>query len=380
MKKLLVLAVAFVLLASSVVHAWSPFSWAMPSGRKHNFLIDGIGYVYNTLRNYVSPSTPSSQINPPKRKTTTSSGDSWVVDDSCKKAYPDGCDCVKEGDGYRRKKVSFCRRNEITKQCKCFYSGYCDKTTYCDAMCIKSGKQCSGEQTDQCQVNSDCGAGRYCCASPNGNICRDCPCNQNTCNNNGGGWSSGGSGGGSTCDVSKASGVSVSPSYNASSITWAHGVNDHQELYVDTDRAKVLANCANGCLLKKTGLGSGVDAYTVSGLQPGTKYYYRIRSVKACGTAEADGSFSTIPELVVSEADYTNNQKLGKEKPPVGYPTQNRSHSVHCLLGWRFHLVMPNLFKKCNCSAQKRNDVSNHRRHRESAENTEEHFSTRVWL
>lgn len=331
MKKLLVLAVAFVLLASSVGHArlsydggsdggyydkrysdsWSPWSW--------------LTNIYHSIFHPPSSSSPSNTITKTRTKTTTpdaggggSSG--FGGSDSSVGSQPGAAGSYQRPS---QKSAKSCV-DECQTAATCHHNlgpgSVCcapDKDHPCNYCAFRCG---SGEQEkkDQCQVNSDCGAGRYCCASPNGNICRDCPCNQNTCNNNGGGGSSGVSSiGGSTCDVSRASGVSVSPSYNFSAITWAHGNNDHQELYVDTDRAKVLANCANGCLLKKTGLGSGVDAYTVSGLQPGTKYYYRIRSVKACGSAEADGSFSTIPELVVSEADYTNNQKLGKETPPA---------------------------------------------------------------
>ena len=305
MKKLLVFAVAFVLLVSSVGHArlsyeggsdsgyyqrryshsWSPWSW--------------LTNIYHSIFHPPSSSSPSNTITKTRTKTTTSnSGGS---------SRPSSRSCT----------------DECTGPAECSYGELCcapDAKHPCTYCAISCGSVSSPSGEDQCQVNQDCinkGLGKYCCKSDHGNICRDCPCNQNTCNNNGGGSSGVSSIGGSTCDVSRASGVSVSPSYNFSAITWAHGNNDHQELYVDTDRAKVLANCANGCLLKKTGLGSGVNAYTVSGLQPGTKYYYRIRSVKACGSAEADGSFSTIPELVVSEADYTNNQKLGKETPPA---------------------------------------------------------------
>ncbi len=113
-------------------------------------------------------------------------------------------------------------------------------------------------------------------------------------------------------------------------------MNDRQELYVDSDRAKVLANCANGCLVKKTSLASSLNAYTVAGLQPGTKYYYRIKSVKSCGTVEADGSFTTIPELVVSKVDYTNNHKLGKESPPAVvrcYINHNDKGALYAVVG-----------------------------------------------
>ena len=344
MKKLLVFAVAFVLLASSVGHArlsydggsdggyydkrysdsWSPWSW--------------LTNIYHSIFRPPSSSSPSNTITKTRTKTTTSDAggggsSGFGGSDSSVGSQPGTASSYQRPS---QKSAKSCV-DECQTAATCHHNlgpgSVCcapDKDHPCNYCAFRCG---SGE--DQCQVNKDCvnkGIGKYCCKSGGHNICRDCPCNQNTC----GGGGSGGSGGGGTCDVSKASGVSAKPSYNSSSLSWTHGVNDHQELYVDSDRAKVLANCANGCLVKKTGLASSLNAYTVAGLQPGTKYYYRIKSVKSCGTAEADGSFTTIPELVVSKVDYTNNHKLGKESPPAVvrcYINHNDKGALYAVVG-----------------------------------------------
>ncbi len=76
---------------------------------------------------------------------------------------------------------------------------------HCNGLSCDPDRSPPGE--DQCQVNQDCvnkGIGSYCCAISNGNICRDCPCNQNTC----------GGGGGGGCDVSAPKNL-----YNSSSLS-----------------------------------------------------------------------------------------------------------------------------------------------------------------
>jgi len=233
----------------------------------------------------------------------------WWGDCSyCDKPIPPDCFCEKVGDVYRKTKISYTRKDSFG--CHCYWVFCSDTTKYCDAQCTDDASGgCSGTQTDQCQTNQDCGSGKYCCATDNGNICRDCPCNQNSCG--------GGGGGGGGCDVSAPSGLGATASYNYSVITWTPGTNSHQELLVDADKSKVDGNCANGCLVKRTDLGSSVNQYTASNLQPGTKYYYKIRSVKDCGHKSAEDSFTTIPPLSVPKVKFINRQQWTTKDPPA---------------------------------------------------------------
>ncbi len=206
--------------------------------------------------------------------------------------YKDGCACLDVGDGYKLKHVVQCWIGKYG-ECECSYTDWCSDTIYCDSQCTQpsQGGSCSGEE-NQCNYDSDCinkHIGKYCCDVGDHNECWDCPCNDPNCNGGGGG-----SGGGNGCDVTPPTGLSASPSYTSASITWSHGHNDHQELFVDPDHSKVENDCANGCFLKKTDLAYSANAYTVTGLQQGTTYYYKIVSVKDCDSKAAESSFTTL--------------------------------------------------------------------------------------
>ena len=136
--------------------------------------------------------------------------------------------------------------------------------------------------------------------------------------------------------MSKPTGLSAAPSYNTSAITWTHGKNSHQELYVDSNQSKVKNNCKNGCFLKKTGLGSKVEAYNVTGLQPGTTYYYKIRSVKDCGSKAASGHFTTTARLVVPKVEFINRQHFTTIDPPAVvkcYVNHDDKGAIYALAG-----------------------------------------------
>ncbi len=217
----------------------------------------------------------------------------WIENCNYCDKIPKDCFCKKIYHGnYRKAKIAWARIEE--NRCKCAWAFCSDDTEYCDPQCTQpsQGGSCSGDVDDQCQYDSDCinkHLGKYCCATADGNKCWDCPCNDPNCNGGGGG-----SGGGNGCDVTPPTGLSASPSYTSASITWSHGHNDHQELFVDPDHSKVENDCANGCFLKKTDLAYSANAYTVTGLQQGTTYYYKIVSVKDCDSKAAESSFTTL--------------------------------------------------------------------------------------
>ena len=80
-------------------------------------------------------------------------------------------------------------------------------------------------------------------------------------------------------------------------LNWTSGAGGtSQRLYLDESRAKVVADCASGCLISQIGLDPNLTSYATGNiLEPGLAYYWKVVEYRS---ASCQKTFSTIPSFL----------------------------------------------------------------------------------